>query len=53
LLSALVDLVDSNEDMGTLPAVLLDVKRGAENLGGLLGNVVDDDRAGGYEGEGT
>jgi hypothetical protein len=49
LLSAVIDLVDSTEDEGTLTVVLLDVKKGTEKLVKLLDGVVDDDRAAGYE----
>jgi hypothetical protein len=48
LLSAVIELVDSTEDEGTLTAVLLDVKKGTEKLVRLLDDVVDDDRAAGY-----
>jgi hypothetical protein len=48
LLSAVIDLVDSTEDEGTLAAVLLDVKKETEKLVRLLDGVVDDDRAAGY-----
>lgn len=43
LFLAVIDLVDSNGDEATLPAVLLNVKIGAKNLIRQLDDVVDDD----------